>query len=332
MKHRGGDRRPTLKDVASTAGVSVMSASYAMRATADESRVSAETRRRVLEVALELNYRPDARARALRLRETKIVGFYTGLTRIDLRNPFFAELVTGLQQGCELVGKSLLLHNFPSSTVFDEVYGELLDGRVDGLIAVLPLKDPLAGRLAAAHLPVVAIADPYPGLPAVVVDDEAGAKAVAYHLADLGHRNVVFASSADLPESAKRRQRSFVEHAVSRGIDVSVWSIGPETSHLDFIARAREVATAIFAWSDSSARRLLEACRASGVDVPRDLAVVGFDGCPTFLEDTFPLTTVRAPWEQVGREAIKVLNRMLRNEPYDLETVMPIEFVRGMTT
>lgn len=305
-----------------------MSASYAMRGKHEARRVSEDTLSRVLDVARELDYRPDARGRALRLQRTNVIGIYAGLTWIDIRNPFFAELVSGVQEGCHALNKNLLLHSFPSSSVADEVFQELNDGRVDGLVVVLPLNDPLATRLSGANLPVVALADAVPGLASVVVNDAAGARAIADHLLERGHRKVIFASGANLPTSARRRQESFVERSAAVGMEVLVIPMDERVDVRDLVGRA----TAIVAWNDIEARQILQACRSAGIAVPKEVSITGFDGCPTIIQYPMPLTTVRAPWSEVGREAVNVLNRMLRNEPYDLETVMPVELVRGVTT
>lgn len=310
-----------------------MSVSLAIRSSADSRRLSTETRKRVLDAVQQLGYRPDARARALRLGQTNVIGFYAGYGYINVRLPFFAETISGLQMGCELVKKNLLLHGSSREAGSEEIYRELVDGRVDGLIVAMPDSDSLVPRLAAAHLPVVAVADPLPGIPSVVIDDAAGARMVAEHVAELGHRRVVFAAGPALPSSGKRRQQAFIEEAIARGLEVVVRSLGDDAQLPDFIASAKQDSTtAIVAWNDFDGRRILAGCRAAGIEVPRELAIVGFDGCPVPFEDPFPLTTVRAPWSEVAQKSVLVLDRMIRNEPYEMETVMPVQFVRGATT
>ena len=326
-------RRPTLKDVANQAGVSIMSVSLAIRSSDDSRRVSLETRRRVLDAVQELGYRPDARARALRLRQTNVIGFYAGYGWINVRIPFYAESISGLQIGCELVEKNLLLHSLSRNAASEEVYFELIGGSVDGLVVAMPPTDTLAARLASDHLPVVAIADPLPGIPSVVVDDAAGARMIAEHISELGHRSVVFAAGPALPISGKIRQQAFIEAAMSQGMEVVVRSLGDDSKIPEFVACAhRDRTTAIVAWNDIDARRILAGCRIAGLDVPGELAIVGFDGCTVPFVDPFPLTTIRAPWSEVAQESVMVLDRLIRNEPYDMHTVLPVQFVRGATT
>ena len=326
-------RRATLKDVASKAGVSVMSASLAIRASEGGGRVSRETRNRVLQAATELGYRPDARARALRLRQTNVIGFYAGYGWMDVRMPFFAETIGGLQQACEELRKNLLLHSVSRDSGSEEIYRELIDGTVDGLVVAMSSNDPVVAQLAAGHLPVVAVADAIPDIPSVVVDDLAGAKMIAEHISELGHKSAVFAAGPALPFSGKRRQDSFINHAVKRGMDVVVRSLGEDPDIPDFVARARQFgATVIVAWNDQDARRLLRACRQLGIVVPKDMALVGFDGCPLPFDDPFPLTTVRAPWAEVARESVLVVDRLVKNEPCPAITTLPVDFIKGATT
>jgi DNA-binding LacI/PurR family transcriptional regulator len=310
-----------------------MSASLAIRGSEESNRVSPETRRRILEVARELDYRPDARALALRRQRTNIIGYYAGYGIINVRIPFFTETIGGLQQGCELLGKNLLLHSPSLDAESDEVFRELIDGKVDGLVVSMPATDPMAKRLAETHLPVVAVADPIPGIPSVVVDDFGGGRLIAEHLAELGHRRAVFGIRGGAPTSAKLRQQGFMQAAAERGLDVTVRPLGTETEPCSFVLRARELgASVIVAWNDADAYRVLEACHTTGIRLPEDMALVGFDGCPGPYHHSFPLTTVHAPWAEVAQQAVFVLDRMLRNEPYALETVLPVQFVPGATT
>jgi DNA-binding LacI/PurR family transcriptional regulator len=252
---------------------------------------------------------------------------------MDVRLPFFTETVAGLQQACEKLKKNLLLHGVSRDSGSEAIYRELIDGTVDGLVVAMPPDDPLIEMLAADHLPVVAVADAISGIPSVVVDDIGGASMLADHIAGLGHRFAVFATALALPFSAKRRQQSFIETAVSNGMDVVVRPLGADEDLPDFVLRAIKIgATAIVAWNDTDARRIIRACRRVEIRVPQDLAVVGFDGCPLPYDDLFPLTTVRAPWAEVAHQSVMLLDRLSRKEPCPAVTTMSVEFVKGATT
>ena len=94
---------------------------------------------RVLRAAKELRYQPNARARAFRLGRTNVIGLYAGYGYINVRSPFFTEIVSGLQEGCEAVRKDLLLHGIFHGTSPDDIYLELADGHIDGATGTLRL-------------------------------------------------------------------------------------------------------------------------------------------------------------------------------------------------
>src|SRR5688572_11862549 len=102
------DNPSTMKKVAERAGVSLMTVSLALRDDAQSSRLSKETRQHVREVARALRYRPNARGRALRSGQTNVIGLYAGYGYVNVRLPFFTEVVSGLQEGCEAFKKDLL--------------------------------------------------------------------------------------------------------------------------------------------------------------------------------------------------------------------------------
>src|SRR5579883_1319125 len=96
----------TLADVARKAGVSKVAASVVLNGARANARVSAETRKRIHEAARELNYHPNAVARSLRRRQTHIIGLYNGYGISDTHKPFNAEIISGLELGCEAFGKN----------------------------------------------------------------------------------------------------------------------------------------------------------------------------------------------------------------------------------
>jgi LacI family transcriptional regulator len=93
-----------------------------------------------------------------------------------------------------------------------------------------------------------------------------------------------------------------------------------------------ERSTAAACWSDTSAYNMLAHCRRLGLRVPDDLAIVSFDGCPTPFDDVWSLTTIRAPWAEVARNAVHDLDTVLKGGAVPDETVLPVEFVQGSTS
>lgn len=326
-----------MKDVAERAGVSVMTVSLVLRDSPASARISPETRRRVQEAAREFNYMPNARARALRSGFTNILGLYAGYGFVNVRFPFFTEIVSGLQEGCEQYRKDLLLHGVFHGHTPDDIYMELADGRIDGLVVNMPADDPLAERLADSHFPVVAVADPLPQIPSIVVDDAAGSRLLGEYLHSRGYQRFVYLSSGVRPISTIRRRLAFQETAAAFGLEVEEQCLSSELSpDGSFIrellsANPAKRPMAIVCWNDNTAYDLLANCHRNGIRIPEDLAIVGFDGCTTPHNRVWELTTVRAPWAEAARTAVAYLNSLLEGKTVPQETILPVEFIQGRT-
>jgi len=328
----------TLRDVAAHANVSVMTVSAVLSGKADERRISTATRIKVQESARLLGYRPNAVARSLRRRSTNVIGLYSGLGYLNAANPFLAELIGGLQEACDRYRKDLLLLGTFRGLSVDDIYAELLDGRLDGLVVQAPPSDPLVTRLAESHLPVVAVADTFPCVPSVVVDDAAGGRLIAEHLFEEGYRQAVYVAKADPIVSSERRRSSFLQTALRLGIAVSEVACrsevdsGWQQSASAHCTTASDRPTAVCCWCDLVALSYLHFCVDNNVSVPGEVAVTGFDGFSFQGALRKPLTTIRAPWDDVGRASISLLVGMQDDGAPPRETVIPVELVRGETT
>lgn len=322
-----------MKDVAEHAGVSVMTVSLVLRGSGPSERISPDTRRRVLDAARDLRYQPNARGRALRSGITNIIGLYTGYGYVNVRMPFFTEIVSGLQEGCEQVKKDLLLHGVFRGSTPDAIFTELADGRIDGLVVNMPPENPLATRLAGSVLPAVAVADALPRIPSVVADETEGARLLVECLVQRGHRRVVYLGSRARPVSATRRYQAFQQFADASGLQVE--EDGQGRDHRDIAGfLAREPAqrpTAAVCWSATTAFDLLATCRDQRIRVPEDLAIVSYDGCSTLLDGIWALTAVHAPWAEIARTAVLHLDALLKGGSVPDETVLPVTFVSGNT-
>ena len=330
-------RKVTMRDVAREAGVSQMTVSAVLGGKSAQSRISEPTQVRVIEAAREMGYQPNAIARSLRRRSTNVIGFYSGYGYLDTHNAFLAELISGLQAGGERHRKDLLLHGVYRGSSVDDIYAELMDGRIDGLVLNAGPQDPLADRLAASHLPVVALVDAIPTVPSVVAADAQGSAYLAAHLAEKGHSRVLYRySNHRYLVSASRRREAFLQRAAEYGMEVRLWeddvTCPANIAGLDWFHEAPGIRpTAVVCWNDLAAYDLLTQCRKYGLRTPEDLAVVGFDGVPTPFDFVWRLTTVRAPWAEVARVAVDLLIAQIQGEPVLQETELPVELVCGDT-
>jgi DNA-binding LacI/PurR family transcriptional regulator len=330
-------RGATMKDIAERVGVSKMTVSAVLSGTSGNVGVSAATRERVLTAARQLRYRPNALARSLRSKTTHIIGLYSGYHYLDPRNAFYAEIVGGLQEGCIEYRKDLLLHSVFRGDSVDDIYSSLVDGRIDGLVMTAPCEDPLIEPLAASHLPVVVVADAVPSLPSVLVDDAQAAALTLDYLAAKGHRRLVYRSLTRHLVSAERRRAAYFAAARERGLAMEEWCAPDATCDDDswsaaWLARSpKERPTAVLCWNDKAAFDVFHQCRRHGIRVPEELAITGFDDIPNPAAACFRLTTIRAPWSEVARLAVRLLVAQIGGEEAPRETVLPVKFVPGNT-
>jgi DNA-binding LacI/PurR family transcriptional regulator len=316
-------RSPTLATVAAAAGVSRMTVSNAFN---HPDRLSAALRERVLATAAELGYAgPNPIARTLSRGETGAIGliFDYGLT-LALTDPAMVMLLHGVAAVCEEREMGLSLVPRFSGRDAAQVRTALVDGFV--LYSVTDA-DPRLAAVRERRLPY-ALIDYDPGEELVVtVDDRAAARQMADHLVALGHRRIAIVlgweSASSLAAEADRaawhtvraRMAGWREGIEAAGIDfdASLVASGPgfdrETGR---VAGARlldraDRPTAVLAISDLLALGVLDAAAERGVNVPRDLSVIGFDDIPDAATSTPPLTTVRQPHREKGSTAVQLL-------------------------
>jgi DNA-binding LacI/PurR family transcriptional regulator len=316
MRTQGNEAPITAKEIGRRLGLSQPTVSRILSGASGH-RVSAETRRRVLDTAAEMGYRPNALARSLRQGRTNIVGFYTGYGYIDARNPFLAELIGGLQRAADPRRLDILLHGVFRGASTDDIYGELVDGRIDGLFLHTHADDPLAAKLRDSVLPVVALADAISGIPSVVADDTNGTRMLLDYLWNKGHRHIGYIRPTNRFASVERRIDAFqswtAEHGISRS-NAPIYEVEFEYSKaaLEAVLTSPKPPTAMCCWNDMTAFDLLYQCRQRGVIVPDDLAIVGFDGlladprlCPRAL------VTVGASWTDIADRAMDLLMQQM---------------------
>lgn len=332
-------KRPiTLKDVAEQVDVSPYTASVVLNGAKSNTRVSEATRERIIQAAEELGYRPNGLARALRTQQTNIIGLYFGYGSLEPHDPFHAEVLTGLQRGCEATEKDLMIHYSFHRYGTDEVFNELVSGKIDGLVLLADASDPLVPQVRSSALPVVAMTDALEGIPSVIADDAKGSRMIVNHLVKKGHKAVIYRMCPGASDSASRRHAAFVEAAVEHGIAVHEgrtedWKGRLSRQEQNLIAnRAKHGITAAVCWGDPSANALLSYCRKSGIQVPGDLAIVGFNGIESSVEPAQRLTTIHAHWAEVAERAVSILVDRIANRIVPLWTVLPVEFVAGDTT
>ncbi len=338
MNKHTRQRRATLQAVAELAGVNRVTAAVALgRSPQGGTRVSEATRARVMAAAQQLGYAPNAIARALRGERTHIIGYYAGYEALDAHTPFTAAILQGLQQSCRVHAQDLMLFGSFERDTIDSIYATLMSGKIDGLVLLPTPRSPVMDKLFDSHLPVVGIANAHPSIPCVTVDDATGSRMIAEYLAHKGHRRVLYRSHEERRTSMVRREATFLAAAAECGITVILTNEETNEHALSGEERAilrrteEQRPTAAVCWTDLSAYELLSACEQLGLQVPDDLAIIGFDGIPTRIKPERTLTTIRAPWVDVAAQAVDHLLVLLEGGDIPLETILPVELVIGDT-
>ncbi len=319
----------TGKDIARELGISQPTVSRILSGRGID-RISLETRERVLAAAARLDYQPNAIARSLRHGKTDVVGFYS-VYDYDARNDFLGAVIGSLQRACHAHHLDLLLFSAFSERARDEIAYKLRDGRIDGLFLHAAPSDPLVKELARASLHVVALVDELPGIPSVSFDNERGMRELVKELRRRGYEKFIFLAPDVALESVERRREAF--ESATRSLEARVLRIFYENSAtiLDEIESWRGQKLAVCCWSDTTAYNLLEASAKRGWNVPRDLAITGFDG---FVSRKFPsrrLATVGGDWDELAHVALSLMAAQIGEQSVADSALLPVRLIEGDT-
>jgi LacI family transcriptional regulator len=299
----------TIADVAARAGVSTATVS---RVLAGIGRARPETRERVIVAARELEYRPSAIARSLRIRSTRTIGVIT----TDITNPFYAAIVRVIDDAVRRRKQAILLGNSGEVPEREADYLDLLtERRVDGIIiASSALSRRHADWLRKAEIPVVLINTDAGGgiLPSILSDNRAGSRTGVEYLVAIGHREIgIVAGSIDNVATAQRVQGAIdglaaaglADHRVAHGDG----HIASGAMALDELLDRWPETTAIVCHNDLMALGAVGRARSRGLRVPDDISIVGFDDIELarFLDP--PLTTLAQDVAAMGEWAVERL-------------------------
>ncbi|WP_216852777.1 LacI family DNA-binding transcriptional regulator [Phytoactinopolyspora halotolerans] len=345
-------QRPTLAAVAARAGVSPSTASLAFSGAGP---VAQETRERVLAAARELGYAgPDPLARSLRQGRSGIVATLIGERLLyAFRDPVAVGLLDGLAEVLSSLDSGLLLIS-GDATRTGPTPDQVARTPMDAVIFAMCGRDddPLLDHFIGRGIPVVAVDGPHREDVAVLdVDDYGGSMALARHLAELGHRRIATVTLPSRldghrgPMSDERRAQvgfadvrqrlKAVEDVFGRvpvvETPTNIIEEGQQAAALLLAAPPAERPTAIVAQSDLLAVGVIRAALDSGLRVPDDLSVVGFDGIETPWLDHYVLTTVEQPYVEKGRVAGRMVAEFLAGRRPD-DVRLPIEVRIGTTT
>jgi LacI family transcriptional regulator len=325
-----------LSDIAREAGVSTATVSRVINGL---SYVSQEIRERVLEVVRRHDYYPNAHARSLASGRSNIIG----LVISDITNPFFPELVKGMEtaafeRGCELI---LANTNYDSSRLSNYVRRFIERGVGGVALMTSEVDSAVTSELARRNVSVVCldIAQPGPHVSNLLVDYESGIDQAVAHLAELGHRRIAFVGGPSGMSSAERRL-SAVRDSLRRRLDADPVAVFEGDFRLESgrdaaqtILSGERQATAVVAANDMMALGVMQECRSAGVAIPGDLSIIGFDDIAIASLTEPALTTVSLSRQALGREAVAALMGTIEDAAHQgMEIPIPTTLVVRRST
>jgi len=334
MTTPASNKRLQMADIARLAGVSVSTVS---RALSGSTLVNDATRERVAQLARSLNYTINLGAQNLRLQKNQTIAVvvpYDAQSRQHISDPFFLAIVGALADALTDRGYDMLLSRVDAEHL--DSSARLHDaGKAIGLIVIGQWRhhDQL-NELAARKVPLVVWGGQLPQqlYCSVGGDNLAGGRLATQHLLTAGRERIVFLGDARLPEVGLRREGYF-QALASAGIAVDArlelaapFEIQAARQAMDKLCAGRTRFDGVVACSDLLALQAVNALRASGREVPRDVAVVGYDDMPVATYSDPPLTTVHQPVADAGAELVDALLALLRGERVP-PRVLPVHLV-----
>ena len=299
--------------------------------------VSEEKRAAILKAIDELDYRPNAMAQGLVMRQTRILGIMVS----DLQNPFFAAVISGVQERAEGLGfRVLITTGDRTPSVEESAIENLLQLRVDGLILASPRVDDKVIAQASRSVPVVILnrntADDTSD--SVTNDNIAGTHLAVEHLVSFGHRRIAFIEGG-AGAGARSRYEGFLRAMFDFGLEDEIVTVeGRHTEEGGYqgameLLKMRILPTAVFASNDLCAIGAMNAFEEAGLSIPDDLSLVGYDNNRMAAMRHISLTTIDQPGDDMGRSAVERLAERIdgdRAEPSH-DVVTPSLVVRSTT-
>ena len=323
------NRPPTIADVARQAEVSIATVSRVLNGTTP---VHAAKAARVHLAMEELQFVPRHAARVLASRRTNTIG----LVMSEISGAFFSPMLKGIEAGAHEAGYDLLIHSTQKEGPSRRPLGE---HNTDGLLIFTDSLDHRElHRLYNLNFPMVLLHQTPPdalNIPVIAIENKEGAALLVNHLIEAhGRRRIVYLRGTEGHEDSVGRERGYCEalEAHQLELDRDLIASGGFDEEEGFAAIQKMVTAgikfdAVFAGDDDSAIGAMRALKMASRSIPGDVAVVGFDDVPFARYLSPALTTVRAPIEEVGREAVRQLARLMHGETAQALTLMRTELI-----
>jgi DNA-binding LacI/PurR family transcriptional regulator len=328
---------PTIYDVASVAHVSIATVS---RVINNLGKVKPETRSTVLEAIDALGFIPKADARARAIRTQRRIGVITPF----FTAPSFVQRLRGVAAALDPTPYELVIYTVSNSKQLNNYLDTLpLTGNLDGLIILsLELDDHYVERLLDFHLETVLVEYPHALLSSVEIDNEDGGRLAADHFYKKGYRRFAFVGDTSTAEYGihpiSLRLNGFRKELIRLGdvlpdcqILIAPYDINKTRNQAVEFLQSQELPLAIFAATDLQAISIIQAARQLNLQIPVDLAIMGFDDLD--MAEYFNLTTIRQHLDESGEIAVEMLLSRLSNPKRTIQmSKLPLEIIERSTT
>ncbi len=329
---------PTIKDVAKKAGVSITTVSFVLNKRSNVV-ISEEVKKRVLNVAREMDYHPSAMAAGLAGRRTRNLGVVFYQEDKIISNQFYSFVIEGMVK--EAADKYFnLLFSFVENAYngYQNLPKIIREKNVDGVLLIGRVEAEMVKDIQGRHLPVLAI-DNYPFLKSIdtiQIDNKQGGTMAVEHLIRLGHKNIGLLSIAKGRPSIEERKEGWINAHAKHDLAPNE-AFAFECESLSFqsgyektkeVLKKNKKITALFCVNDEMAAGALRAAHEMGRLIPADLSIVGFDNITMSNYTDPPLTTVSPAKEYMGKLAVSRVLEMIENkETPPKRQVIPVELI-----
>lgn len=322
----------TIKDISLEAGVSIASVSRALNG---EEGVGPETRKRILEIAENLNYHPNLQARGLVSKKPNSIGIVIPRTsEFAFSNPYYAEILKGLAKKTR-ESRQHLLFSIAEEDSYARIYQQKLAA---GIIVVANRMDDFRIEEACKlKVPIVLIPG-YPWrqpIPSVDVNNVDAAFKAMDHLVNLGHQRIAFINGPMQSKYSVERLVGYRKALKEKGVpfqkelfrETDATQEGCYVCMKELLA-IKHPPTAALVFNDFSAMGALRAAKEMNCRVPQDVSIIGFGDVPFASMTNPPLTTVREPFEKLGYEAANILLKIIHGKSLSQKhLILPVELV-----
>jgi LacI family transcriptional regulator/LacI family repressor for deo operon, udp, cdd, tsx, nupC, and nupG len=313
-------RNVHLSEVARMAGVSIATVS---RVVNDNPNVNPFTRKKVQQIIKKLNYTPNRVAKRLRNRYAS--GNLLGVLIPDIQNPFYMEVFRGIEDIAYECKYALIMCNFSQDLTKEQLYLDILQSEsVDGLIAApAHEQDQKVINIVKSGLPIVCVDRGLTGMDVdvVLVDNETGAYTAVDYLAKKGYKRISYISGLSHLPSSRQREQGYLNALEANKLpkEKELIKYG-DSSHESGVRLCEELLNlsepvdAIFAGNNLITLGALETIHKKGLNIPKDIAIIGFDDMYWSISLNPPLTAVRQPAYEIGKMAAELLIQRI-NDP-----------------